>query len=578
MENSNKLTTLPLKQLVAWEENPRKIFDDVYISELAQSIKANGVFDNLIVMPKEGKKNKYEIISGECRFRAMKQLVKDGDIPKDYDVPVSIREGLEAQEAMRLAVLVNIQRKDMHPMDEAHAVAGLVHDGVTLPEISAQTGLSVSTIRKRIALTSLCGEVQDALRKGEITLSVGQALTMGTHDRQKELLEDGLENESYDDVFDRITCDQIPLSTAIFDINQYTGNITRDLFFSEDDSFFDDTEQFMELQKQAVEKLVAEKEEAGFSPVEVCKDRWFYRHEYRQAEEGEKGGCVIHFSPDGDVSVHDGLISREIDKETVDAIKEEKPKATYSNPLCEYIGMQKTIAVQDALLSNPRKAKEVAVVMMIHSKQVHSCYRYFTKIGELPKALEAINTHAYSLLNATGFDLEDIEGAVESLEKPKYDLAPTLYDYEAVKQLSDEELDQLHLLLTTVYFGQSHFGLDTNENSFFNLVANDLEVDMRDYWTPDNFFLSRLKIDKLDGIISETETSHLFGTIGGYKKKDIVSMLAKHFGKLSSQDICEEKDLKAKNWLPEVFNFPAVDPDKTSNDDLIEEVELVDVA
>ena len=103
--------------------------------------------------------------------------------------------------------------------------------------------------------------------------------------------------------------------------------------------------------------------------------------------------------------------------------------------------------------------------------------------------------------------------------------------------------------------------------SLFNLLATDLEIDMRDYWTPDEYFLARLKAENIAKIIAKTNTNHLFGSLIGFKKKDMVSILVKHFKKLSGQDICEGKDIDAKNWLPEGMHFPAIDPDEPPIDD-----------
>lgn len=568
MTDQTDLNFTKLKDLNPPKDNPRKVFDDSYIESLALSIKADGVLQSLVVKPVKGKKSGFEIISGECRYRALNILLDRGEIEKDYLVPALIKKGVSASEASRIAVVENLQRQDMHPMDEAHAVVSLIHDGESLEDVAQKTGFSLSLIKQRIALTALCEEAQEALRAGDITLSVASALTLGTQDRQKKLLEDGVSHYSAQDIKDELTDEKIPLSSAIFPLEEYQGSITRDLFFNEDESYFDDREEFFDLQDDAVLALKEKKEDEGYSPVEICKESWFSRYKYRKAEKGELRGCVIHYAPNGDVEVHEDLVSRSLSSDVTDGVKDKKPKPTYSSSLCEYIAMQKTVAVQDALISNPRKAKEVAVVMMIHGGQLHSCYGYFKRIGKTTKALEAINTHANALLNSAGFNLEAVEDAVLSLGNSKYKYAPDRYDYEAVKALSDDDLDQLHLLLTTLRFGQGYITtLDCDEGSLFNLVATDLEIDMRGYWTPDEYFLARLKAENIAKIIAKTNTNHLFGSLIGFKKKDMVSILVKHFKKLAGQDICEGKDIDAKNWLPEGMHFPAIDPDEAVLDD-----------
>ena len=572
MTDQTDLNFTKLKDLNPPKDNPRKVFDESYIESLALSIKADGVLQSLVVKPLKGKKSGFEIISGECRYRALNILLDRGDIEKDYLVPTLIKKGVSASEASRIAVVENLQRQDMHPMDEAHAVVSLIHDGESLEDVAQKTGFSLSLIKQRIALTALCEEAQEALRAGDITLSVASALTLGTQDRQKKLLEDGISHCSAQDIKDELTDEKIPLSSAIFPIDQYQGSITRDLFFNEDESYFDNREEFFDLQDDAVQALKQKKEDEGYSPVEICEDRWFSRCEYRQALEGEQGGCVIHFSPNGDVSVHEGLVSRALDKKVVEEIKESTLKKTYSSSLCEYIAMQKSLAVQNALLTNPRKAKEVAVVLLICNPLslsdvklgLHKCHAYFEKLDMRPRAFKSVNEHIYSLLGEIGIDA-NIEDAVYGKLLSGWRDPSKMY--EAVKALSDDDLDKLHLLLTTLCFGQGGINLDCSEDSFFNHVAKDLDVDMRDYWTPDEYFLARLKAENIAKIIAKTNTNHLFGSLIGFKKKDMVSILVKHFKKLAGQDICEGKDIDAKNWLPEGMHFPAIDPDEVPLDD-----------
>ena len=79
-------TKLPITKIQISEANPRKAFDEVSILGLAQSIKTDGLLQNLIVGKAKGKKKLHPIICGERRFRAISHLVENGDLPKDYEV------------------------------------------------------------------------------------------------------------------------------------------------------------------------------------------------------------------------------------------------------------------------------------------------------------------------------------------------------------------------------------------------------------------------------------------------------------------------------------------------------------
>ena len=78
----------------------------------------------------------------------------------------------------------------MTPLEEAAALTKLVHKGVTLDDVVAQTGLSATTIKRRLALNGLCKEAKAALAKGSITLSQAEALTLGSDEVQRNVLEE----------------------------------------------------------------------------------------------------------------------------------------------------------------------------------------------------------------------------------------------------------------------------------------------------------------------------------------------------------------------------------------------------
>ena len=248
------LQTLTHAQIEASAGNPRKNFDDAAIAALAQSIKTDGLLQNLVVAKPKGRKKKHPIIAGERRFRALGLLIEQDDLPQDYSIAVEIKDGLSEEEILRMATMENMQREDLSPLEEAAAIKMLVQDGEKLDDIVAKTGLTVSTIRRRLVLTNLSDNVKEALAAGEITLSKAEALSIGSHEEQNGLL-DMAKGDYYDadDLKDRLVGELPALSMAIFDKAQYTGDYTKDLLAKEDATYFNDVEQFFELQKAAAE-------------------------------------------------------------------------------------------------------------------------------------------------------------------------------------------------------------------------------------------------------------------------------------------------------------------------------------
>ena len=153
---------------------------------------------------------------------------------------------------------------------------------------------------------------------------------------------------------------------------------------------------------------------------------------------------------------------------------------------------------------------------------------------------------------------EDEEGAGWQLLRCSRGDATTLY--EALKALTDEDLDRLHLLLTVLCFGQGNGSrLDTGD-TLFNRVARDLGADMRAYWRPDTDFLSRRTRAQLAQIVHESGLSARIGHPAGMTKAELVRKLAQHFARVHDLSNPTDNDLQARDWLPDAMRFPAGEP------------------
>ncbi|MFN3828389.1 MAG: ParB/RepB/Spo0J family partition protein [Micavibrio sp.] len=552
------LQTLSLAQLQASAENPRKTFNDESIAGLAQSIKTDGLLQNLVVFKPKGKAKKFQIISGERRFRALQMLQKTGDLGDDYQIPVEIREDLTEDEILRIATVENVQRENLPPLEEAAALAALVQNGEKIDDIVAQTGLAISTIRRRLVLIGLCQSVKDALSEGKITLSQAEALSLGSHDEQTDLVEDVISGHytTAEDIKDRLIGELPTLAQAIFAQDLYTGSFTKDLLAEEDATYFNDVEQFYELQKQAAIALV-ERYKTSHEWAEFDEGYSFQSWEYGKAAEGEKGGVVVFFKNAGSVEIHEGLTKTRADRATTQSLKT-KPRDTYPAPLRRYMGMHKSLAVQAALLANPRKAKELAVCNKLTGFKSHECLGYFEKEGTTPPALVSINEEARNLLGLLD------EAGEETTWRDLGSLFRTsqVTAYDAIQNLDDAHLERILTVLEAWEFGQQNVDrLDTYEASLFNRIAKDLGVDMRDYWTADEGFLKRRNKVQLQQIMNESGASETLASAAEYKKGDLVGRLTKYLSKAKKAKKPTDAEVKAQNWLPEAMQFPAIDPD-----------------
>src|SRR5215472_3429164 len=150
----------------------------------------DGLLQNLVVKPVKGKGEHYRIVSGERRYRALKLLQEQGELDGDFPVPVEIRVSLSKDDSLRIATVENLQRQNLTPLEEAAALTKLIHKGTTLADVAAQTGLSQTTIKRRLALNGLCEETRAALALGIIGVAQAEAKTLGGDDMQRNILEE----------------------------------------------------------------------------------------------------------------------------------------------------------------------------------------------------------------------------------------------------------------------------------------------------------------------------------------------------------------------------------------------------
>jgi ParB family chromosome partitioning protein len=568
-ENVMTMQSVSLSALEASAANPRRKFDRKTIEGLAASIRTDGLLHNLVVSPIKGQKGRggrekrFQIVSGGRRFAALQLLEQRGELPEDFTVAVEVRDDLSKDQTLRIATVENLQRQNMTPLEEAAALCKLVHKGVTLDDVVSQTGLSATTIKRRLALNNLCKESRQALSKGQINLAQAEALTLGSDEAQQRLLEQLADCDySADDIRGLLLDDRPTVALAIFPPEDYTGTITTDLFAAKEESYFDDAEQFFALQKAAVAELYRQHLTTA-SWVKITEEYRIPEWQYRKAKTGEQSGVLINLSPSGHVEVREGLVPHRIEKQTAEALLENpvapvKAKAAYSAPLCRYIAHHKTAAVAEVLLASPRTAQDVLTVQTLKSLRIHAAFAALAKESEWQSAYAVMETQAKTFAGKLGFAVEDGRTVWDCF--PPYGVSE-LALYEAVRALSDHDLTQLQSLLAALSFGQENGDRLDTRDSLFNRVARDLSVDMKNHWRPDAAFFAKRNREQLVGIAKECGYADGNGSLGSYKKAELVSSLIRHFQNAFLASDPTPSQQKARSWLPEAMLFPAVDRD-----------------
>lgn len=167
IESEKSVMTLSVNEIEPNREQPRKEFDEKALSELSKSIEKNGVIQPILVRP--ASVGAYQIVAGERRWRAARMAGLT-------EVPVVIRE-MSDEEAAVFALIENLQREDLNPIEEAEGIRSLIEEfGMTQEEAADRVGKSRTAVTNTLRLLKLPESVISMVSKGKITAGHARAL------------------------------------------------------------------------------------------------------------------------------------------------------------------------------------------------------------------------------------------------------------------------------------------------------------------------------------------------------------------------------------------------------------------
>ncbi len=284
MGSSTTVTSIreiPLNKLVPSSANVRQTGRETGIEELAASILAHGLLQNIAVRPQLGKDNRetgrYEVIAGGRRLAALKLLVTQKKMAKTAPVSCLVREDTSARE---LSLAENVQRVNLHPADQFDAFRRLHEDeGLGAEEIGARFGVTARIVRERLKLAAVSPTLIDRYRTGELLLDQIMAFAViDDHARQEEVWESLSYDTSPSFIRRRLLQGHVSAQSklALFvGIEAYEaagGGVLRDLFEEDNGGYLTDAGLLERLARAKLESTVDSVRQEGWKWVDVALD------------------------------------------------------------------------------------------------------------------------------------------------------------------------------------------------------------------------------------------------------------------------------------------------------------------
>lgn len=277
---SHTLITIPLCQLKPSKANMRKTDKLAGIAELAASIAANGLLENLVVHPSpaNGKDASYEVVAGGRRLAALKHLAKARKLDRDHPVACLLVEDGEA--LTEISLTENFERVPPHPADQFEAFVSLVKEGRSPEEVASRFGITAQFVQQRLKLAQVSPRLIAQYREGAMTLEQLMAFTVS----DDHALQDAVWFESpYEDmpaqfIRRQLTKTQVEASdrrVRFVGIQAYEaagGTVIRDLFDTAHDGYLADSQLLDRLVAEKLETAAQGFREEGWSFVETLAE------------------------------------------------------------------------------------------------------------------------------------------------------------------------------------------------------------------------------------------------------------------------------------------------------------------
>lgn len=399
MTTTETPTTIPLNQLYQSAENVRRTGKNDSVDDLAASIRAHGLRQGLNA--KQTGEDRFEVVAGRRRLRALKKLAKAKHLAKDYPVPCRLLT--DGEDAGEISLVENVLRVAMHPADQFEAFRALTERGHTVAYIAERFGVEPSLVEKRMKLASVSPKLFALYRKGVMSLDQLMAFTVSDDPaRQEEVWKSLNDWDRQPRDIRRALLGEAMQATdrlAVFvGLDAYVaagGAVTRDLFDEENEGYLTDRDLVIRLATDRLAEQMEAVQAEGWKWVTTDTER---NHHIRYGcidalpnEDGDddterfapediaRAGAWLYVDHQGLLIIERGLIhpDDEMDgdegEETAARPKVERDPSELPATLIEELTAQRTAALRAELANHPAMAL-AATVHALALAQVYPAY------------------------------------------------------------------------------------------------------------------------------------------------------------------------------------------------------------
>ena len=555
-----QIDDIPLDRLSVSKSNMRAGKKRPDVSDILPSIIKRGVISPLFVRPdpapgsgEEWCEGHFEIIAGKRRYYASLEAARQGK--DDITLPcITLGEGDDA-EALEISMIENMLRQNPDAVTQWESYTRLVKQGRSVEDISATFALTELQVKRILALGNLLPGIREACRAEEIDAATVKHLTLATKAQQKAWLALFNDADIYAPRGQQLKAwlfggASISVSTALFDVDAFSGQIVTNLF--EEDGYFADADQFWAAQLAEIEQRKAAYLAAGWSDVQIIPaHEHFSSWEYEKTPKRKGGRVYIQCRDSGEVIFHEGYLTRKEaqrvrrgDGDTgAGMTKPARPELT--SALTNYVDLHRHAAVRTELAARPHVAFCVMVAHAICGSPL-----WGVKVQEQHSRNDAINESIETCLAETRFDerrravlgVLGLDPERASVTHQGYGSANLVPVVTRLLELPENVVLDVSAIVMAETLASGSELIET--------LGDMLGVSMADYWQPDQAFYDLLR-DK------EVATAVL-AEVGG---SSVAQSNEKETGKVIKSVIADfltgENGRKRQDaWVPRWMAFP----------------------